>query len=367
MSRAPLPARARHGRVVTALALLSAALGCAPTLPTSFARSRAAAERAYSAGRYEEAAEQWRLAAEAADRPKDRNEARYRQASALRRAGRHGEADAVLTALAGARRAGRAPRARYDRALSLLRRGEEAAGWAELERLIVSYPDHSFAVLAAKKLIERARAAGGAAAGLAEATRLRARVGGAGVAERLEYEAAHDLAALGRLAEARDRFLATARRYPYPRGSLWDDSLWHASLLEERMGDARRAIAHLQAMLAQQEESSMSGSYERPRYSQARYRIAELYRDRLEDPARARREFHSLLERHPTSLLVDDALWQEALLARRAGDERAACAALEALEGHSPDSRFVPCAPLVCPRLPPSSSECRGYLRRTIR
>ncbi|MCC6213646.1 MAG: tetratricopeptide repeat protein [Polyangiaceae bacterium] len=347
-------------------ALLAAALGCAPTLPESFVLSRAAAERAYSAGRYEEAAEHWRHAAQAADRPKDRNEARYREAAALRRAGRHGEADALLEALARATRAARAPRASYDRALALLHRGDERAAHAELERLLVAHPDHSFAALAAKKLIERARADGGAVAGLAEATRLRSLVGDVAVVERLEYEAAGDLEALGRLAEARDRFLDVARRYPYPTGALWDDSLWHASLLEERLGDPRRAIAHLRRMLAQQEASSMSGSYERPRYSQARFRIAELYRDRLDDPARARREFRALLERHPTSLLVDDALWQEALLARRAGDTRAACDALAALTKHSPDSRYVACGPLLCPALTPPPGECRDYLRRSV-
>ena len=71
--------------------------------------------------------------------------------------------------------------------------------------------------------------------------------------------------------------------HPYPFGSLFDDALWHASLIEEKLGRSEAAIEQLRELLATRESSHMTGSYERPRYSPAQMRIAELYRDALHD------------------------------------------------------------------------------------
>src|SRR5262249_46481869 len=148
---------------------------------------------------------------------------------------------------------------------------------------------------------------------------------------------------LGKLAEARDTFLAVARSHPYPFGTLTDDALWHASVVAEELGDNQGAIAHLRAMLASREASDLVGSYERPRYADAQMRIAGLYRDKLHDHAAARREFHKLYADHQTSRLRDDALWAEARLAREDGDKGEACRLVERLRKEMPESRYARC------------------------
>ena len=56
-------------------------------------------------------------------------------------------------------------------------------------------------------------------------------------------------------------------------------------------------------MLSVREESTFAGSYERPRFSPAQFRIAVLYRDVLRDHRSARREFHRLYQAHKSSIL----------------------------------------------------------------
>jgi hypothetical protein len=126
------------------------------------------------------------------------------------------------------------------------------------------------------------------------------------------------------------------------------------------------AIELLERMLAEQEPSSLGGSYARPRYGPAQYRIAELYRDRVGDKAKAIRAFHRVWTDHPTSLLRDDALWNAARLEREQGEPAAACATLRTLIQGVPDTRYAPCAHLLCPELRPSKSECHPYVVRTL-
>jgi TolA-binding protein len=350
----------------TSLALGVVLAACAPTLPDAYTRARAAAERAYAAGRYEEAARSWQAAAATADRPHHRNEARYRAAVSLRRAGRWADAMRAYQQLAeSAPRSSRAARAAYDRAELELRHGDAKRGRSLLERVVSDYPDSAAAQSAVRRIVVQLEATEGPAgvrswlAGLIPAHQAH-RVG-----ESLHYFTARALQQQGRAAAARDRYLWTAARYPYPRGALWDDSLFHAAELEERLGDPRAAIRHLERMLAEREASHLQGSYERPRFAQARYRIAEIHRDRLGDDAAARREFARVWHEHPTSLLRDDARWNEALLAARQGDAAGACRALSSLIADAPDSRFAPCAPRVCPgiRGAPTRS-CRAYVAR---
>ncbi|HMR08128.1 MAG TPA: hypothetical protein PKA88_20245, partial [Polyangiaceae bacterium] len=72
---------------------------CGPSLPEPYLQSRAAAERAYAHGRYDEAAAHWRDAAANAARKKDRADALYRHAASLRRAGKTRQAKTVVAAL----------------------------------------------------------------------------------------------------------------------------------------------------------------------------------------------------------------------------------------------------------------------------
>jgi hypothetical protein len=121
-------------------------------------------------------------------------------------------------------------------------------------------------------------------------------------------------------------------------------------------------------MLREVEPALLQGSYTRPRYAEAQYRIAEIYRDDLAQPERARREFRRVFDEYPTSLLRDDALWQEALIGRATGDSNASCDPLTKLVTQLPDSRYAPCAVLLCASVPRATPErsCRGYIRRTL-
>ena len=73
-------------RVLAAL-LAVAVLGCGPAHGDAWINTMAAAKRAYSAGRYSEAAKAFATAATSAKRLKDRDEALFMQARMLRRMG----------------------------------------------------------------------------------------------------------------------------------------------------------------------------------------------------------------------------------------------------------------------------------------
>ena len=348
--------------------LLAFVAGCAPTLPRSFSEERAAAERAYAAGRYEEAAQHWAKAERAADRRRDQNEARYRQAAALLRAGRHEEAQALLAELGRHRpKSSRAARAAFDHAYIEIRHGDAERGWAELDAAIRKFPRSGLALGALSRLARQREERAGAEAALALLSELGSRGGSSELQEQARYDRARLLEKLGRDAEALAAFLDTAARFPYPRGALWDDSLFAASVLEEKLGRPERAVEHLERMLREKEPSSLKqGSYARPRYAAARYRVAELYRDRLGDKPRAVREFRRVWDEHDTSLLKDDALWQAARLERDLGHQDRACDLIEKLVEGAPDSRFARCASALCPSARPAKGDCHEYVVRDL-
>jgi len=348
---------------------LLASSACAPTLPRPYLEQRAAAERAYAAGRYEEAARHWELAARAAERRRDRSESLYRAGASFERAGRQRDAARLYEQIsADFAKSSRAARADFDRARLEIEHGDRDRGYALLERAMFAHADSGLAPRALKELLLRAEDRGGTGAARAELERLLPRLTRTPLAERALYARATLLDEQGDRAGARDQYLDVARRFAYPSGALWDDALWHAARLENELGNPRKAISYLERMLAERESSHLQGSYERPRYAEAQFRIAELYRDRLGDAARARREFRKVWDDHPTSLLKDDALWNEALLARGAGDRRAACASVALLADEAPDSRYVPCGKLLCESAAADArGACRGYIERAVR
>jgi hypothetical protein len=66
--------------------------------------------------------------------------------------------------------------------------------------------------------------------------------------------------------------------------------------------------------------------------------------------------------------LRDDALWEEAKLARADGDAAQACSLVGTLVEDFPDSRYAPCARNVCPGAPPAGrGACHPYLLRDRR
>jgi tetratricopeptide (TPR) repeat protein len=353
-------------RTLAVIVLLLAA--CAPSLPRPYLEARSAAERAYAAGRYDEAAQHWREAERSAERKRDRIEARYRAAASLRRAGRGSEAALLLDSItADAPRSERAARAAYDRADLEIEQGDREHGYRMLERLLHEHPKSGIARHALARYLIRLDEQGGAERVLAYIESATPALSKGELAETVAFQKARWLERAERYQPALAQYLEVARRFPYPRGAHWDDALWHASLLEERLGRHRAAVEHLQRLLKEMEPSHLQGSYQRPRYDDAQYRIAELFRDRLGDPARARLEFEKLWTEHPTSPLRDDALWHHALLAKRQGDQRAACRALSRLIKEIPESRFAACTRPLCPELAPErGGKCRDYIVRQL-
>jgi len=328
----------------------------------------AAAARAYSAGRYDEAARRWGEAARVAKLPKSRSEARYREASSLLRAGRRSEAVAVFDRLLAENPSSpRSARAAYDRALTLIASGRTQQGYDALEAMLRTHPKSGVAPAALRRYLSFLGASDTGAA-LRYLERVAPSLDGTELGEHAHYAYAEALERDGKLEPARARYLLVAQKYPYPRGALWDDALFHAAELDAKLGDPRAAIARLEEMLAHRETAYMSGSYERGRYAEARYKIAELYRDVIGDAEKARRNFERLFSEHQTSRLRDDAAWNAALLAVHAGDRAGACRNLEALVSAIPDSRYAPCAPKLCPAIKMKESRhgCADYIASSI-
>jgi TolA-binding protein len=347
-----------------ALALCCLLLACAPTLPAGYMRARDEAESSYGNGQFEVAATHWLAAAAAAASARDRNDARYRAAASYERAGNTAKARQLYELLASGK-SDRAPRAALALADLRIRAGDEAAGYAELETVIRKYPASGVSGVSLKRYFSRLAERGGDQAVLDYIAQAEPALDGTELGEQLLYERARRLDTSGKLSEARDAYLVVADRFPYPHGAYWDDALFRGAECEQHLGNPKRALELLTHMLAAREESHLSGSYERPRFADAAFKIAELYRDELHDPATARRAFRGVFVDYPSSTLRDDALWQEALIARGTSDDP--CAPLALLIRDLPDSRYAPCAQEICPKLRLAvARECHGYIKREL-
>lgn len=343
---------------------------CAPSVGVKYEHSFASGQRAFHAGRYEEAARAFEQAAENATRVKDRDEALFEAARMHEKRGAYAQAHAAYERITKTSPDGpRTARAAYDMALVEVDHGDAERGYALLLDATFKYPAHASARRSLHRLIEHQRDIGGDDGALKWIDGPGRTLRGSELDQQLDYERALTLENMGRLTEARDLFVKTAKDHPYPFGGLTDDALWHASLVEEKLGRYEAAIAQLRTLLADREASHMTGSYERARYSPAQLRIAELYRDKLHDHRTARKEFHTLYASHPTSVLRDDALWAEAVLARADGDEREACSLVNTLRNEFADSRFARCGQLLCASVKPGAKErpCANYIERQVR
>lgn len=345
------------------LALLLVACGSPP--PAAYTRATEQAGAAKRQGDHRAAAEHYLRAAELADKPRDAEEARYLAADSYARAGDAEHAAALYRRLAAlgpdAER-----RARADFALAdLLEQGGQAAQ-ADEQRAgaIRRHPESGLARSALTRHLQYLREQGGSAAVLSYLQAEEATLGGTELGEALAYQRARELTAAGRTADARDAYVACATRYPYPRGAYWDDALIRAADADLELNEPERALAHLRQMLSKQESATITGSYERGRYAEAQQKIAQIYRDDLHDPLRARAELRRVWQEHPTSTLADDALFQEALLAHAADDQAGTCAPLNILISKLKDSRYVACAHLLCTSIAPTPAPCHDYIKR---
>jgi tetratricopeptide (TPR) repeat protein len=345
-------------------ALAFGAMGCATGPSAAYRAAKGAADRAYSAGRYPEAAGAYAEAQRAADRPRDAAEALYLEASAHARTRDWDRARAAYERLVAEQPASHfARRAAFDLADLDIESGRPKEGYERYRQLATANASGGLARRAMERYLHHLETTGGDPAAWLRS--ILPTIASTELDESARYKLAGYLEASGDLPGARDAYIACAERHPYPKGALFDDSLWHAARIEEALGRPQPAIAHLRKMLAVREPSTMTGSYERPRFSPAQFRIAVLYRDALRDRAAARREFHRLYTEHTTSILRDDALWEEAKLARDDGSIDDACALTATLAREFPASRYVPCASALCPTAAAAAAgRCHAYLVR---
>jgi tetratricopeptide (TPR) repeat protein len=351
-----------------AAVVLFALAACAPNRGAQYPNAFAEAQRAETAGRYAEAAEKYEAAAKVAVRPRDRDHALYISGLMLMRAERVKDGIARLESVA-AGSSDHAADATYRVASARIEHGDEARGWREMEIILERFSSRGIAHSAFRQLLIKKDEESTDAAlvwlrGLDAGPLAKSELG-----ESIAYGIAERLARKEDWAAAHDQYLLVARRFPYPRGALWDDSLYKASEMDEKLKRFPHAIEDLEKMLAERETTTLVGSYQRPRMSPALLRMGILYRDGLSDRARARDAFRRLYADFKTSSLRDDALWLEADLWSADGNENEACARLGTLLQDFPDSRYVPCATTKCPTLkrPEKSkapAECRDYLTR---
>ena len=359
--------RERVGRsagLVGALVGLALA-SCGPDHGSAFPQKLAEAERAETAGRYEEASDRYEDAAAKAQIPRDRAHARYLAGVMLLRARKLREGIAKLEPIARATPPVlHTADAAHQIALSRIGyASEEDECFRQLEQIVVRFPDSGVARPSLRQIVARRDAGpGGPASSLEYLRGLDASLlGSTGLGELLHYEIAEHLAAVGQTAQARDAFLATAKRWPYPHGTLWDDALFRASELDEQIGELGAAVAHLELLLGERESTYLVGSYQRPKMTRALFREGVLYAGKLHDHARARATFRRLYTDFTTSRLRDDALWFEAQLFKEDGDAAGACGRLEVLAREFPDSRYVPCA------VDEAALTCSGRIQRPDR
>jgi tetratricopeptide (TPR) repeat protein len=342
-------------------------LACAPAHVPAYDRAFAEGARAESAGRFAEAAAAYDRAAAAAQRARDRDEARWDAAELLVRAESFAEAVKRFDAIAADASSEHQAEAAYRAALMRIEHGDADRGWREVEQVVRRFPEHGIAHAAVHRLVLHADEQGPRAA-LDELRALERDVAGTTLIELVVWLSAVHLEEQGDDAAARDEYLRIAERWPYPYGAFWDGALWRASLLDEKLGRYADAVEDLRRMLIERETTTFVGTYERAHYVPAMLRMAELYKDRLHDHAKARDTYHRLYATFDHSNTRDDALWLEAQLWREDGDASAACDRLTTLVHDFPDSRYVPCAVAQCNvARPPKSGapkECRGYITR---
>jgi tetratricopeptide (TPR) repeat protein len=366
----PMGARPPNPRLRAAVLLGALAAGCAPERGAAYDAAFAAGERAFHSGRWAEAATAWDGAAVQARRVKDRDEARFLEARAFERDERWAEARAVYRKLAADSPSGpRTARAFFDLASIEIAHGDVAGGWRMLDEAARRFPAHGLARPAIRRLVQHAGDTGGEPAVLTFLDAIEAAFRGTEQEEVIPYERGLSLERAGRRREAHDVLLASARRHSYDTGGLNDDSFWRAAAIDDEDGRFDEAIAHLRELLSSREPSGAWPDYERPRYSRALRRIAEIYRDGLHDHAAARRAFEDVYALHAATLKRDEAVWDEARLALEDGDHATACSLAKRLLGEFPESRYAPCAHDLCPGAQHTKStkrECADYILRQL-
>jgi threonine aldolase len=368
-STAARPSRASAlTRGTLALLLLASIGGCAPSYADGYLASLTRGLRAHREGRDEEARLAFDDAAALGDRYKDRAEALMLRARSEERLGRLDDAEATYRLVVDE------SRDRYHgvrAAFSLVRLAELRRSLDEvlvvLADTIAKYPESGLVRSSLRRGLARLDDERGTEVSLAWLEALAPRLRATAAEPVVDFERAGRLAELGRLAEAAALYVTMARAHPYPSGPLTDDAYYLAALLEERLGRPREAVQLLEEMLAPREAAYFGASYDRPRFPEGRLRLGLLHAGPLSDRARGKRELLRLAEEHPTSRLVDDALWLVARLEAEDGEQQRACSALARLVEVRESSRYLSCVHLVCTSAPARAGRpCPAYVEREL-
>ncbi len=334
--------------------------------PSAYAVHFAAGERAETAGRHDEAAQAFDAASRDPASKRERDHAAFLSALEMIRSGNVSDGAKRLDAIARAR-GEHAAQARWQ-LIELDIATKQPDAKSELDDFVRTYPNDGLAYPALEARLRMARDAGGEAEVLDVLRALAPATKTTESAPRVAYEIAESLAKLGKLDEARAAFIDVARAFPYP-GEYFDDALYRASEIDETQNRIPDAIADLERMLSVLESSTLPGTYIRPRFPDAAWRIAILYRDKIGDKAKARAAFERYVDAFPNATRRDEALWHIAKLLEDAGDSSAACSRLEKLVRTLPDSRYVPCVIARCagverPKDSHAPKTCHAYITR---
>jgi len=336
---------------------------CGGSSPSAYAKHFAAAERAETAGRHQEAADQFDAAARDPATKREQEHAEFLAALELVRAGDVAAGAKRLEAIANAK-GEHAAQARWALVQMDIATNQPNVK-EELEAYVRTYPNDGLAYPALEARLRMARDAGGEAEVQNVLHALQPAVSNTDSAARVAFEIAESLAKQNKPDEARAQFVDVATKFPYP-GEYFDDALWRASEIDEQQGRIPEAIADLEKMLAVIEYSTLPGTYIRPRFPDAQWRIAVLYRDKVGDKSKAIAAFSRYIDLFSNSARKDEALWQQAKLV---GDASSSCDLLAKLVKTSPDSRYVPCAMSRCSKIErPKDSHapktCHAYITR---
>lgn len=242
--------------------------------------------------------------------------------------------------------------ATYRAGSLLLDAGRTVDAWTALWRVVTDWPDEPLAADALKDIVADGR--GRDARALAEQLgKLITPLAESQVADNLMWSLADiNEKELGNREAAR----ALYDRIPadHPSSGLRDDARWHAARLSRALGDSRGAADRLRALLRTREVALGPGSYFSIWLDDAQLELGRVLRDDLGDLPGAIAAFRKLPKDYPASVLIDDALYELAATAGKAGQQRDACRAIAELRKAAPDSKYLEdagalAAELKCP------------------
>ncbi len=315
-----------------ALAVMMAAPGCTISRPrgVEHLRSMAEGDRHMGHGRLDEAERAYAQAAETAERRVDRDEAAYRRARVLMRQERWAEAVVVLDAIAAKRpQSRRTARALFDASrIRMDELGETEAAMSGFDRVIHRYPDDGNGARALYFRLSPFRDADDPEGAIAYLDALYPEVYGSTLADDVLRHKAELLLSEGRRDEARAALELLVHNHPHPQGHRWDDALMTLADMDLEDGRPEAAIERLRAIVAVYDSTTLAGSYTLPTIPRAQMRIAQIYRDELEDHDAADRAYREMYERFFRSSLRDDALYERGAMWLDAGEVDRGCGIL---------------------------------------